>query len=135
MEVGRDPAAQVFGLPDVDDFALGVLVQVHAWVGRDGADFLQEIHESIILDEALDGFVLGVLHYCQMSNTITIRLSDELLGWLERLSEQTGLPIGRLIRQQLESAKAASGQQRFLRHAGVFNGPPDLSSRKGYSRK
>ena len=71
----------------------------------------------------------------QMSHTLTIRLTEELLDWLRDLSRRTGLPIGRLIRQQLESAKASGGHQRFLRHAGVFDGPPDLSSRKGYSRK
>ena len=70
-----------------------------------------------------------------MSHTLTIRLTEELFNWLKDLSRRTGIPVGRLIREQLESAKAAGGHQRFLRHAGVFNGPSDLSSRKGYTRK
>jgi hypothetical protein len=70
-----------------------------------------------------------------MSHTLTIRLTDELLQWLKDRSRRTGVPVGRLIREQLETAKASDGNQRFLDLAGVFNGPPDLSSRKGYSRK
>ena len=43
-------------------------------------------------------------------------------------------PVGRLIRQQLETAKARSGKQRFLRHAGaITGGPSDISSHKGFS--
>ena len=70
-----------------------------------------------------------------MSNTLTVRLSDELLGWLKQTSQETGVPMGRLVREHLESARAKKGQQRFLRHAGTIDGPADLSSRKGYSRK
>jgi hypothetical protein len=76
-----------------------------------------------------------VLQYCNVSHTLTIRLTDELLKWLRDRSRRTGLPVGRLIREQLESAKANDGNQRFEDLAGVFNGPLDLSSRKGYSRK
>lgn len=70
-----------------------------------------------------------------MSNTLTIRLPEELLEWLKGASRRTGIPMGRLIRQQLETAKAQGGNQRFMRHAGTFSGPSDLSSRKGYSRR
>jgi Ribbon-helix-helix domain len=70
-----------------------------------------------------------------MSHTLTIRLTEELLAWLKQMSQRTGLPVGRIIRQQLESAKAAKGNQRFLSLAGQINGPPDLSSRKGFSRR
>jgi hypothetical protein len=70
-----------------------------------------------------------------MSHTLTIRLTEELLEWLRGLSRRTGVPVGRLIRQQLEQMKAADGGQKFLRHAGALTGPPDLSSRKGFSRK
>ena len=69
-----------------------------------------------------------------MSQTLTIRLTDELLAWLKETSRQTGVPMGRLVREQLESAKSNGGKQRFLRHVGAISGgPPDLSSRKGYS--
>jgi hypothetical protein len=68
-----------------------------------------------------------------MSHTLTIRLTEELLAWLKEVSRRTGLPVGRIIRQQLESAKSEKGNQRFLRHAGKINGASDLSSRKGFS--
>jgi len=70
-----------------------------------------------------------------MGNTLTIRLTDELLAWLKETSRVTGVPMGRLVREQLESAKSKGGKQRFLRHIGALSGPRDLSSRKGYSRR
>ena len=70
-----------------------------------------------------------------MSHTLTIRLTEELLAWLRALSRRTGVPVGRLVRQRLEEMKAEDGGQKFLRHAGALTGPPDLSSRKGFSRK
>jgi ribbon-helix-helix protein len=70
-----------------------------------------------------------------MSHTLTIRLTEEILEWLKERSRQTGVPVGRLIRQQLEAAKSSGGKQRFLRHAGAIRGgPADVSSRKGFSR-
>jgi hypothetical protein len=70
-----------------------------------------------------------------MSHTLTIRLTDELVEWLKETSRRTGIPVGRIVREQLETAKANGGKQRFLRHAGVFTGgPSDVSSRKGFSR-
>lgn len=70
-----------------------------------------------------------------MSHTLTIRLTEELLAWLKAKSRQTGVPVGRLIRQHLESARSGAEKQRFLRHAGAIRGgPPDVSSRKGFSR-
>jgi len=69
-----------------------------------------------------------------MSHTITIRLTAELAEWLEERRRQTGLPISRIIRHQLERAKSEPGNQRFLRHAGRISGPPDLSSRRGFAR-
>jgi hypothetical protein len=69
-----------------------------------------------------------------MSHTLTIRLTEELLTWLKETSRKTGVPVGRLVREQLESAKASTGRQKFLRHVGAIKGgPPDLSSRRGYS--
>ena len=80
--------------------------------------------------------VFLVLHYCRMGHTLTIRLTDELLSWLKETSRLTGIPVGRLVREQLESAKSNRGKQRFLRHLGAIKGgPPDVSSRKGYSRE
>jgi hypothetical protein len=68
-----------------------------------------------------------------MSHTITIRISDELAAWLEEVSERSGLPKGRIIREHLERARAAEPGQSFLRLAGSVRGPRDLSSRKGFA--
>ena len=43
-EVGRNPAAQVLGLADIDDLAFGVLVEIHAGGGGQAADFCGKIH-------------------------------------------------------------------------------------------
>ena len=70
-----------------------------------------------------------------MSHTITVRLTPELDAWLRETARDTGIPAGRIIRDQLERAKSKAGNQRFLRRAGEISGPPDLSSRKGFSRR
>ena len=43
-EVAAHTRAQVLGLADIDDLALGVLVEITAGAGGQGSDFLQEIH-------------------------------------------------------------------------------------------
>lgn len=68
-----------------------------------------------------------------MSRTLTIRLTPELATWLAEAAEKTGLPAGRIVRQQLERARAEEGTQRFLRHAGKIRGPRTLSQRKGFA--
>ena len=65
---------------------------------------------------------------------MTIRLTAELAEWLQETARRTGLPVGRIVRHELERAKSEAGQQRFLRHAGKVTGPADLSSRKGFAR-
>ncbi len=71
-----------------------------------------------------------------MGNTLTIRLPQEMIDWLKETSRRTGIPVGRLIREELESAKSRRGKQRFMRHAGAIKGgPPDVSSRKGFSQE
>ena len=68
-----------------------------------------------------------------MSRTITVRLTDEIDDWLEETSRKTKIKKGKIIRTELE--KAIKSQKRpFLRLAGRVSGPPDLSSRKGFSR-
>ena len=69
-----------------------------------------------------------------MSHTITVRLTEEEAAWLAETARKTGMPAGRIVRQQLQKAKAESGNQRFLRLAGKISGPANLSSRKGFSR-
>ncbi len=43
-KIGAHARAQVLGLADVDDLALGVFVEVDAGLGGEGADFLVEVH-------------------------------------------------------------------------------------------
>lgn len=68
-----------------------------------------------------------------MSHTITVRLDPELAAWLEEESRRTGVAQGRIIREQLERARAGA-RQRFMRLAGSVRGSKDLSTRKGFSR-
>lgn len=70
-----------------------------------------------------------------MSDTITVRLTEELAEWLKSTARKTGVPVGRLVREELERARRQTGDKPFMRYAGVISGPPDLSSRKGYSKK
>ena len=78
----------------------------------------------------------SVLRYCHMSNTLTIRLPEELLAQLRQRARRTGLPLGRLVRQSIEATLARDEDNRLMEFAGVIKGGPrDLSSRKGFSRK
>jgi len=77
---------------------------------------------------------MDVLQSVQMSNTLTVRLPDDLAEWLSQTARRSGVPRGRIIRQELEKARA-SEKRPFLRLAGVVSGPTDLSTRKGFSRK
>ncbi len=69
-----------------------------------------------------------------MSNTLTIRLPDELSEWLEEQSRVTGLPKGRIVKEQLERLRHAQAIQPFLELAGRVDGTPDLSEKKGFSK-
>lgn len=69
-----------------------------------------------------------------MSQTITIRLSRELADWLAEAAARTGVPQGRIVREQLEKARAGAGERPYLRLAGAVRGPRDLSRRKGFAR-
>jgi len=74
-----------------------------------------------------------VLHFRQMSNTLTIRLPDDLAAWLDETARKSGVSRGRLIRMELERARSSS-KQLFLRLAGTVDAPASLSTRKGFSR-
>jgi predicted transcriptional regulator len=78
-----------------------------------------------------------VLHFLIVSHTLTIRITDELARWLKEMARRTGIPAGRIVREQLERAKSeSSGQEKpFMRFAGIVEGPSNLSRRKGFSRK
>ena len=78
--------------------------------------------------------IVHVLHFEQMSNAITVRLPEDLAEWLETAARKTGIPKGRIVRQELEKARNAA-KRPFLRWAGAIAGPSDLSMRKGFSRK
>ncbi len=69
-----------------------------------------------------------------MSQTITVRLSQDLAAWLETTAEQTGVPRGKIVRDQLEKARAGGAAQSFMRLAGAVRGSKGLSKRKGFSR-
>ena len=75
-----------------------------------------------------------MLHFEQMSNTITVRLPEDLAKWLDHAARRTGLPKGRIVREELEKARNSAGRP-FLRLAGAIAGPGDLSTRQGFSRK
>ena len=71
-----------------------------------------------------------------MSNTLTIRLPEELVDRLRKVSRRTGVPVGRVVRQALETTLAEDGDNPLLQFSGLIKGgPPDVSSRKGFSRK
>jgi hypothetical protein len=69
-----------------------------------------------------------------MGHTITVRLTKELAAWLAHAAAKTGMPQGKIVRDQLEKARTSSRAQAFMRLAGSVRGPKDLSARKGFSR-
>ena len=75
-----------------------------------------------------------MLHFGQMGNTITVRLPEDLAGWLEAASRKAGVPRGRIIREQLELARRRE-EQPFLHLAGSVEGARDLSTRKGFAKR
>ena len=63
MEVAGHAAAQVLRLAHIDDFAFGILVEIDAGLGRDSADFGEEVHCGedgfILLDDLMETFASG----------------------------------------------------------------------------
>jgi hypothetical protein len=75
-----------------------------------------------------------------MGNTLTIRLPEELQRRLREKARRIGLPVGRVVREFVERGlsqdEPADGNQAWRKYVGIAaDGRPDLSSRKGYSRK
>ncbi|HEY3972155.1 MAG TPA: ribbon-helix-helix protein, CopG family [Candidatus Sulfotelmatobacter sp.] len=75
-----------------------------------------------------------------MSNTITIRLPEELLDRLRAKARRTGLPLGRVVREFVETGlsqeQPSNNNEAWRKYVGIIKGgPPDVSSRKGFSRK
>ena len=77
---------------------------------------------------------LRCLTELSMSNTITVRLPEELGQWLEEESRVTGLPKGRIVREQLELSRSRKVRQPFLDLAGSVEGAPGLSKERGFQR-
>jgi len=69
-----------------------------------------------------------------MSNTLTIRLPEELDTWLEELSTQSGVSKSSIVREQLEISRTRVRRQPFLDLAGKIEGERDLSQKKGFQR-
>jgi hypothetical protein len=69
-----------------------------------------------------------------MSNTLTIRLPEELGRWLEEEARITGLSKGRIVKEQLERLRNVQARQPFLDLAGCVDGEPGLSARKGFTK-
>jgi len=67
-----------------------------------------------------------------MSNTLTIRLPEELEHWLTEESRVSGLPKGRIVREQLERLRTQQARQPFLDLAGSVEGSPELSGKRGF---
>ncbi|PYV16208.1 MAG: hypothetical protein DMG21_12490 [Acidobacteria bacterium] len=70
-----------------------------------------------------------------MRNALTIRLPRQLAAWLEETSRKTGLPAGRIVREQLERARKLTSKPRVLSLAGRISGSRRLSSRKGFAER
>jgi predicted transcriptional regulator len=71
-----------------------------------------------------------------MSNTLTIRLPKDLLVRLRQVARRSGLPVGRVVRQSIETTLARDETNPLLKFAGLIKGGPStLSSRKGFSRE
>jgi hypothetical protein len=76
-----------------------------------------------------ESFCLTNFH---MSNTVTVRLPTDLVQWLEEESRVTGLPKGRIVREQLEQLRTKKARQPFLDLAGSVESSPELSRKTGF---
>jgi hypothetical protein len=85
---------------------------------------------------AIGGYAYAnVLQFCQTSNTITVRLPEQLAQWLSAVARKTGVPVGRIVREQLQRARSEQDRRPYMRLAGKIKGPRNLSTRKGFSRR
>jgi len=70
-----------------------------------------------------------------MSNTLSIRLPQELSEWVKQTAESTGLTQGEVVRQQLEKARSATASKPWMALSGKARGPRDLSTREGFGKR
>jgi hypothetical protein len=75
-----------------------------------------------------------VLHFSQMSTTLSVRLPEALARWVEENAKATGRSQGSLVKEALERVRQTEASKPFLRLAGSVDGPRNLSRRKGFSR-
>ena len=59
-----------------------------------------------------------MLHLKQMSNTLTVRLPEDLAEWLDQAARTSGLSRGGIVRMELERARK-SPKRPFMRLAVV----------------
>jgi plasmid stability protein len=69
-----------------------------------------------------------------MGHKIAVRLDEKTAAWLKETAARSGVSQGKLVRDQLEKARASEKGKGFMRLAGTIDGPQDLSSRQGFSR-
>ena len=70
-----------------------------------------------------------------MSETLTIRLSEQLAHALQEEARQTGLAKGEIARQAIEFRLQRAGKLSVMqRPFGAMSGPSDLSTNKAYRR-
>jgi hypothetical protein len=74
------------------------------------------------------------IHFWHMSNTVTVRLPEDLADWLRENARSRGLSQSQVIKDQLEKARNGAPGQAFMSLAGAIDGPKDLSQRKGFKR-
>jgi predicted DNA-binding protein len=71
-----------------------------------------------------------------MSNTLSIRLPEEMMARLRAKARRSGLPISKMVRQSLETTLSQGKDNPLLQFSGIIKGGPrDVSSRKGFSHK
>jgi hypothetical protein len=69
-----------------------------------------------------------------MSNTVTVRLPEDLVAWLRENARRRGISQSQVIKDQLEKARDGTPTQAFMSLAGSVESAKDLSQRKGFKR-
>lgn len=59
----------------------------------------------------------------------TVKISDELDGWLRHEAERRGLPISEITREALEEYRARGGRRLLFAAAAGRSGRSDISER------
>jgi hypothetical protein len=65
---------------------------------------------------------------------LSIRIDDDLDRWIADTARKLGISKGKVVRDQLATAREARGERPFMRLAGAVSGAPGLSARKGFSK-